>query len=524
MSDIAAYTPNVNEEVEFDKIYHDSVIEESKVPVRRVNGKEVIWAPQPGAQETFMSCPLMEALMHGNRGGGKTDTLLMSYAQHVGKGFGDAWRGVIFRQTYPQLADIQAKSEKWFRQIFPSAQFNRAKMTWSFPGGEMLMFRHMAKPADYWNYHGFELPFIGWEELTNWMDSQCYLSMIACCRTSKPGVPRMIRATTNPYGVGHNWIKRRFNLAHNWWKTVIIRNPHDDAGNIEPDRCSIHSHVRENKILLSADPNYDKTITASAANPAMLEAWRHGSWDIVAGGMFDDVWSDRHNIVGRFDIPINWRIDRSFDWGSSKPFSVGWWCESDGSDLRMHDGTTRSTVRGDLFRIKEWYGWTGQDNQGLRMLAADIAKGIVEREVLWNLREHVQPGPADSSIYDVENGRSIAMDMEKPIRMADGVMHRGVIWTRADKSPGSRKAGWEMMRKMFKRAWPNETGPREEPGLFIVGTECEQFLRTVISLPRDEKDMDDVDTDAEDHIGDEARYKVKSVGSVASIGKTKGMH
>ena len=24
-------------------------------------------------------------------------------------------------------------------------------------------------------------------------------------------------------------------------------------------------------------------------------------------------------------------IDRSFDWGSSKPFSVGWWAESDGT-------------------------------------------------------------------------------------------------------------------------------------------------------------------------------------------------
>jgi len=41
-------------------------------------------------------------------------------------------------------------------------------------------------------------------------------------------------------------------------------------------------------------------------------------------------------------------------------------------------------------------------------------------------------------------------------------------------------------------------------------------------LPRSEKDPDDVDTDAEDHIGDEMRYKVLSTGTGARSGKTKG--
>jgi len=47
---------------------------------------------------------------------------------------------------------------------------------------------------------------------------------------------------------------------------------------------------------------------------------------------------------------------------------------------------------------------------------------------------------------------------------------------------------------------------REQAGLFVFET-CEQFIEMVPSIPRDEKNMDDVDTDAEDHIADESRYR-----------------
>ena len=47
----------------------------------------------------------------------------------------------------------------------------------------------------------------------------------------------------------------------------------------------------------------------------------------------------------------------------------------------------------------------------------------------------------------------------------------------------------------------------ERPGLFVFES-CRHFLRTVPTLPRDAKDPDDVDTLAEDHIGDETRYRI----------------
>ncbi len=530
MSD-AATAVAVDEQAAFDEALAEALPREleREIPERYVDGKLVAWAPQAGSQEEFLSCPLFECLYHGTRGPGKTDALLMAFAQYVGRGFGEAWRGVIFRETYPQLADVVAKSERWFRQIFPTARFNRQRMAWEWETGEVLFFRHMRNPDDYWNYHGHEYPFIGWEELTNWPDDRCFKTMFSCCRSSSPEVPRMIRATTNPYGVGHNWVKERYRLHGSWWKTTITTDSVDLDGKLEPARAAIHGHLSENKILLAADPNYAQTIAAAAQNKAMAKAWLNGSWDVVAGGMFDDVWQAAHNVVPRFEVPSSWRIDRAFDWGSSKPFSVGWYAQSDGSDLVFPDGRVRSTVRGDVFRIAEWYGWTGRANEGLRMLAVDVAKGIVERELLrgWRtpgvLASRVKPGPADSSIFTVENGRSIGLDMEKPVRI-DGQVFPGVKWTHADKRPGSRKAGWEQMRAMIRAAHPLEGRPREDPGFFVVGEDNAQFLRTVLSLPRDQKDLDDVDTDAEDHVADEVRYRVRATGAAVRQGRTSGTY
>ncbi len=524
---IGVHTPSDEEEVEYAVRYKEAVKQEARVPIQTEMGQDIIWAPQDGSQNDFMACTVFECLVHGTRGGGKTDALLMSYAQYVDRGFGSAWRGIIFRETYPQLADVQAKSEKWFRQIFGSrTKFNKSKMQWEWDTGEMLMFRHMRLPTDALALLGHEYPFIGWEELCNWADDSCYTQMFACCRSSTPGLPRMIRATTNPYGVGHNWVKERFRLYGQWWKSVYIDDATDPEGREYPPRCSIYSYLDENLILLKEDPNYKQTIIASANNPAMAEAWLHGSWDIVAGGMFDDVWVPAHNIVPSFDVPNGWRIDRSFDWGSSAPFSVGWWAESNGSDLKFNDGKVCSTVRGDLFRIREWYGWSGRPNQGLRMLAVDVAKGIVERELMWGLRTvkgtRVNAGPADNAIHKVENGMSIAHDMAKPVRVGN-LMYSGVAWTRADKSDGSVESGLEHMRKMIRYAHPNEGRPRERAGIFVC-EECDQFMRTVPNLPRDEKKMDRVDDNAEDHVCDETRYRVRFSGQYAKSGRHVGMY
>lgn len=488
-------------------------IDEGLVPflIQGKTERRAVWAPQEGSQNAFLTCPVTEALYEGTRGPGKTDALLFDFLRDVGKGYGKEWRGILFRRTYPELADVIAKSEKWFPLVFPTAKYNRSEHFWEFPDGEKLFFRHFERESDYWKYHGHAYPWIGWEEITVWPTDKCYTSMFSCSRSTVPGIPCRIRATTNPYGVGHNWVKRRFRLPITGGHYVgkIIKDAVNRDGDPEPHRVAIHGKLEENRVLLYAQPNYIMNLRAAARNAAQLAAWIDGDWNIVAGGMFDDIWDDKVHVMPNFPlhkIPVGWTIDRSYDHGQSKPFSVGWWAESNGEPLEI-DGRKYGTVRGDLIRVAEWYGWRrDEENEGLNMLASQIAVGIVERERDMGLAGRVKPGPADTSIYDdTATGEvSVATKMED----------KDVEWERADKGPGSRKQGWQALRERLQAA---SADYREEPGLFVL-ERCEQFLRTFPVLPRDEKDMDDVDTDAEDHIGDECRYRVRFERKVAAYG------
>lgn len=491
-------------------------VETDKGLVPFLKDYQIAWSPQPGSQEAFLNCPIFEKLYEGERGPGKTDTLLMDFAKNVGKGFGADWKGVLFRKTYKQLEDVISKSEKWYKKIFPGAYFNRSlsKYYWVFPDGEKLYFRTFEKPSDYWNYHGHAYPWIGWEELTLWSDPKCYLSMFSCSRSTNPLISNTIASTTNPYGVGHNWVKSRWRLPIKKGNIVgkVIRDSYVD-GTLEEPRVAVHGTLQENKVLLHADPKYINRLKSAARNKAELEAWLYGSWDIVSGGMFDDIWYDNKDkiVIKPFDIPKNWIITRSFDWGSSKPFSVGWWAESDGSDVILKNGKRMSTIPGDIFRIFEWYGCVqGSENEGLNMLATDIAKGIIQREKNMGIHGRAHYGVADGSIFDETNGNCIARDFEI----------NGIFWDRANKSPGSRTLGWHELRKRLTNSH-NGDKPRENKGLFIFDT-CNHWLRTVPVLPRSDKDPDDVNTEAEDHIADETRYRltyhVNKINTRKSVG------
>jgi hypothetical protein len=410
----------------------------------------------------------------------------MDFAQHVGQGHGQHWRGILFRRTYKQLDDVVAKTKEWFYCIFPTATYNKANFTWTFADGEQLLLRHFDSKDDYWNYHGHELPWIGWEELTNWPTLEGYLMMMSCCRSSHPGMPRKYRATANPYGVGHNVVKARF-IEPDGIPT-FYGTPINDKGQT---RVYIHGTIWENKILLQNDPAYLQVLMAET-DDVKRKAWLDGSWDIVAGGMFDDLWDPARHVVEPFTIPRGWKIDRCFDWGSSKPFAVLWCAESDGTVATYPNGDEVHAPKGTIFVFNEWYGWNGKPNEGCRMLAREIARGVKGHEEAWKLR--VAPGPADSAIYTKEDGRSIAGEME----------NMGVKWTPSDKGPGSRVAGWEVMRQYLAAA---KTRPMEDPGLLIFST-CPQLIRTLPSLPRDERKLDDVDTNAEDHLADALRYRL----------------
>ena len=472
--------------------------------------ERIVWAALPGAQSLFISCPHREALLHGNRGGGKTETLLACFTQHVGKDFGSAWQGVIFREHYRELGEVIKKSREVIGRSFPGAKLKESPPpTWTWPTGEKLIFGYMARPDDVEAWQGWELPFVGFEELTNFPFESAYLRMFATQRRSNPSIPLMMRATCNPSGIGHNWVKERFRLSGIPQSIVgeIIDDATDDEGNREPTRVSIFSDARENKVLLHAQPDYLETVAATADTEAQREAWARCNWDIVAGGMFNDRWRSDVHVIDVSDvliefiaaIPSSWRIDRSYDDGQSAPFSVGFWAESNGEPMKWR-GRMIGQVRGDLVRVSEWYGWNGKPNKGMAMDSKEIGRGILERIKALNLKGRVRPGPADSAIWSPASNdpnKSVAGDMASV----------GVHWEQANKSAGTRVHGWKQIRGRLKGAIPDKDGRREDPGLFVTSA-CKQFLRTVPVLERSEKNPDDISEKAEDHIADETRYRV----------------
>jgi hypothetical protein len=415
----------------------------------------------------------------------------MGFAQYCGMGYGDYWRGVIFRRNYKHLDDIISKSKRWFKQSAQKPRFlaGTSALKWVWPTGEELLLRAFEDEEDYWSYHGHEYPYIGWEELTSWANINCYESMKSCNRSSfqgttrLPRIPRYIRSSTNPYGVGHSWVKGYFIDPAPYGKII-----EDADGN---KRVCLFGSIKENPYL---GDEYIKTLQ-SITDPNKRKAWLEGSWDITSGGMFDDLWDAQKHILAPFKIPPSWRIDRSFDWGSSKPFSVGWWAQTDGTEAELPNGTRLQFPRKTLIRIGEWYGSTGKPNEGLRMTAKSVAQGILIREKMLGIENRVNSGPADSAIYAVTDDASIGQNMES----------EGVFWTEADKKSGSRKNGWELMRDRLSAVTDREKA--EQPGLYVFNT-CRDWIRTVPPIPRDPKDQDDVDTEAEDHSADDTRYRV----------------
>jgi hypothetical protein len=83
----------------------------------------------------------------------------------------------------------------------------------------------------------------------------------------------------------------------------------------------------------------------------------------------------------------------------------------------------------------------------------------------------------------------------------------GIEWERADKSSGSRKRGWTMLRSYLTNAIPNPDGSREHPGFFVCVT-CFWWLDLCPPMPRDDKDLDEVPDTYEDHMADMTRYRL----------------
>ena len=449
-------------------------------------------------QSLVFGSPATEILYGGAAGGGKSHLIrsaLIAWCVGI-----PGLQCYLFRRTYPELVSSHLEGAGSFPEILAPwieagiAKINISSLDIQFPAlRSAIHLRHCQYETDLPKYQSAEIHVLALDEATHFTEAM-YRFLRGRVRLGGLKVPEQYRgrfprilAASNPGGVGHNWVKA----------TWIDPRPPMQTWRAEPKdggmlRQFIPARLEDNPTLTQNDPEYAAKLEG-LGSPELVKAMLSGEWDIVAGGALDDVWQPARQILSPFPIPKGWRIDRSFDWGSSRPFSVGWWAESNGEAVELPDGTKRAWPKGSLFQIAELYGWNGEPNKGSRKLAVEVARDILAAERAMGLAGRVQKGPADSAIFDVENGTSIADDMGRV----------GVAWVAAEKGPGSRKIGLERVRRMLKAA---HSHPVEEPALYFFDT-CRHSIRTLPTLARDTKKPDDVDTDAEDHAYDMVRYR-----------------
>lgn len=443
---------------------------------------KVLWSAQPGPQTALIECPVFEVCFGGARGGGKTEGSIGDWIEHLNT-WGEHVNGAFFRRNRSDLVDVIART----KMIFPhlDGKFNENKSTWAWPNGARLSFEFLERDTDAQKYQGRSYTRIYIEEATQF-PSPTPINKLKATLRSAAGVPCGIRLTCNPGGPGHVWVKNRYiDPDPRGYKVITEEEELEIEGKKIPARLSrvfIPSSIRDNKILLTNDPTYILRLR-QVGSESLVKAWLDGDWDIVDGAFFDE-WGPRHVLPAEVVdcIPKSALRFRSFDWGSAKPFSVGWYAVCDGDWILPPE--VPPIPRGALVKYREWYGAKGP-NVGLKMDARSVAEGIVERE----RGERIAYGVADPAIFIRNGGPSIAEEMAI----------KGCNWRAAD---NKRIPGWEMMHIRLK-------GEHGVPMLYFVET-CADSIRTIPLLQHSETHPEDLDTDGEDHAGDETRYACTS--------------
>ncbi|EWS67489.1 hypothetical protein VV7356_03185 [Vibrio vulnificus] len=492
------------------------------------------WFPLPGSQEIFLmmgqlATLIREVLYHGGRGIGKSELLIADFLQHVDKGWGTEWNGIIIRREFKNLSDLVKKSKTIIPKVFPDAKFvGGAENKWTFADGETLQFIYVKRDEDYDGWHGKEFQFIAWDELAVFPTAFLYESFKSLLRTSfqpttrQPNMPPLqIRAATNPWGAGAYWVYERF------IKDKVAGEIEFNKKNGKPWLTAVFGSVYENLFI---NEEYIQDLE-DIKDPQKRAAWLEGDWEAAmrsANTFFAPVWDEDSHVIEPFVVPEAWYVDRVFDWGQSTPFAHLIVAKADGhTPAYLQDGTLFCPPEGSLIFLAENYGvyideqGKSHDNKGLNLSArqcARRAKTFEESLMLTWLREHdfIHAGAADNQIW---NGKNVNDDEFKTV--GDIFEEEGITFTMSDKSPYSRVTGAQLVFEYLSSTKEycdlKASGELEKidakmrekietPQMYFT-TLCPNTIKFMPRLERDPAMPDAVAKGANDHLYDAVKYK-----------------
>jgi hypothetical protein len=434
----------------------------------------VIFKPNAGPQTNFLAAGEREVLYGGSAGGGKSYAMLADPLRFMGH---SAFSGLLLRHTTEELRELIFKSQEMYPKIWPGIKWSERKMQWTAPSGARLWMSYLDKEDDVLRYQGLAFSWIGFDELTQWPTPFAWNYMRSRLRSTAKDLPVYMRATTNPGGRGHHWVKKMFIDpapygtafdATDIETTEVLRYPagHEKAGKALFKRKFIPARLSDNPYL-AEQGDYEAMLLSlpEQQRRQLLD----GDWDIKEGAAFTEFDRNIH-VVEPFHIPSNWVKFRACDYGYGSKSGVVWIAVAPNEQL---------VVYRELYVSK--------------VLAADLADMVLDLEAEDG---NIKYGVLDSSLWHKrgDTGPSLAEQM----------IQKGCRWRPSDRSKGSRVAGKnELHRRLQVDEFTNE------PRMVFFDT-CTNMVAQLPALPIDKRNPEDIDTTSEDHLYDALRYGIMS--------------
>lgn len=452
-----------------------------------------------------------EILYGGAAGGGKSH--LLRVASIVYSIWVPGLITYIFRRTFKELVSNHIHTPGGYPELLRSfikdgkVRWDKSNYLFEFENGSIIQLAHSQWETDITTHQGAQIGFLGIDEATHFTEmmvrfirSRVRLGGLEVPEQYRGMFPRIMYCS-NPGGVGHDYFKTSF-VDHG---KRLWRAPPSDGG---MTRMYVPAKLADNYTLTRADPGYADRLRG-LGDSALVDAMLSGDWDIMMKGMFSDVWAPKFQVIHPFNIPKMWKVDRAHDWGSSAPGGNLYFAESDGKKFANIYGVERTVPRGSLFVVGELY-FANEKREGLKLFPDEQARrmNVYEQERFPN--RYIRPGPADASIWTTDQSSD---------SINDKFVERGIIFTKSDKSPGSRVHGWQLIRQMLRATIDNSS---DQKHLYIT-TDCPHLIRTMPMMQRDDKKIEDIDTKLEDHLCDILRYRILKLSQQVQLRKVIGL-